>query len=92
MSTARFEPHGKAPHATAREPNRTLSHPDNPKKGQEGAVGVEDPRIILLHAWHSSAQLDWAVGAMEHHMGQAGHGAALTFGADGEGGVPQALG
>lgn len=55
-------------------------------------MGVEDPNTILLHAWHSSAQLDWAVGAMEHHVGQAGHGAALTFGADGEGGVPQALG
>lgn len=41
-----------------------------------------------------ACQLGWTtrLGAIKQHEGQDGHGAVLTFGPDGEGRVPQALG
>lgn len=71
----------------AGEANRTLSRADHPKNTQEGPVGMGDPSTILLLPWHPSAELGHALGAVQ---GQGDTG--LTFGADGEGGVPQALG
>lgn len=47
--------------AMAREANRTLSHPDNPKKGPGRTCGDGRCSSILLQAWHSSAQ-PWSIG------------------------------